>query len=343
MEIVLHGADPGGVAMIELSVNGEVLSRRPPDDTSAALTTIKIQWDPRAAGEYLLVARAQNHAGAWSAQASSRITLAAPETIAESEPPRRETPPTRTPSPVLRPSPTSIPPCVDRAAFVADLTTPDNTRLAPGASFTKVWRLRNDGSCPWNQDYQVVFVDGAAMSNTTPLPIPNVVQPGGTVDIRLDLVAPTTAGTHRGDYQIRNPHGVHFGVGPSGQTSFYVQIVVGSAAGTTPTAPPPPDNLPPAVSVSHIPPGGSLPTGSVITFTASASDNVGVTRIDLWVIAPGGWPTNVKTCHNTSSCSYTGGPYTTQGNLSYWAVAADAAGHETSSSSGTIVIYVVIS
>jgi hypothetical protein len=85
-----------------------------------------------------------------------------------------------------------------------------------------------------------------------------------------------------------------------------------------------------------------VPTGKTITFTANASDNVGVTRIDMWVTAPGGWPTKVNTCSNTTSCSYTGGPYNTQGNLSYFAIAADAAGLEANSGANTILIYIVV-
>ena len=70
---------------------------------------------------------------------------------------------------------------------------------------------------------------------------------------------------------------------------------------------------------------------------------MGVARIDLWVTAPGGWPTLVKTCNNQSTCSFSGGPYSTQGNLSYFAIARDAAGNETNSAPGSILLYVVIS
>jgi hypothetical protein len=356
MEVVLHAADPGGVAMVELSVNDEVLTRRPPDSTTDPLVTFRADWDPQTPGEYVLVVRAQNHAGVWSAQSSSRVTLTGP--VARIEQPAFVTPrPSRTPRPVFvtpRPSrtlrsavaPTWTPVpaiCTDVARFIADVTIPDNTNLEAGQAFTKVWRLRNDGNCPWNEDYKVVFVGGAAMGNNTPLPIANVVQPGGTIDIAVDMVAPGGTGTYTGNYQIRNPQGVHFGVGASDQTPFYVKIVVGAPSGPSPTAPPPaPDTQDPSVSISHSPGGGSVPTGTIITFTANASDNVGVTRIDIYVTAPGQFPGKVKTCANTTTCSFAGGPYS-QGNLSYYAVAADAAGHETTSSVTSIVIYVVVS
>jgi len=342
MDIVLHAADPGGVAAVELSVDGEVLSRRPPDDSSAPLVTHHVEWDPQAPGEYVLTARAQNHAGAWSTVATSNVTLTGPLTRPV-EPTARATP-TWTPTVLLTPTWTPTPACVDRATFIADVRIPDNTVITPGGTFVKVWRLRNDGTCPWTERYQVVFSDGAPMSNNTPVPMPSVVEPGATVDISLDLVAPLVDGTYRGNYLLRNPQGGVFGLGADGQTPFYVQIIVGRRAGITPTLPPPPqpDTQPPSVSIAHSPSGNSLPTGSMITFTANASDNVGVTRIDIWVTAPGQFPVLAKTCNNTTTCSYAGGPYNTQGNLSYFAIAADAAGHETNSGGHTIVIYVVV-
>jgi hypothetical protein len=256
--------------------------------------------------------------------------------------------------PIISPSPSPAAPtptapalspaaCTDKARFITDVTIPDDRSISPGEVFTKIWRLRNDGTCPWTEAYRVVFSDGDPMSNNTPLPIPGTVQPGDTVDIGIDMVAPRANGTYRGNYLIHNPQGAAFGVGVSGQTPFYVQIIVGAPSGPSPTAPPPAsDAQAPSVSVSHSPPGSSIPTGSTITFTANASDNVGVTRIDIWVTAPGQFPVLAKTCNNTTSCAYTGGPYNSQGNLSYFAIAADAAGHETNSGAQTILIYIVV-
>ncbi|HET7010158.1 MAG TPA: hypothetical protein VFI11_05235 [Anaerolineales bacterium] len=86
MEIFLHAADPGGVAMIELSVNGEVLSRRPPDDTDSALTTFSAEWDPQEAGLYVLTARAQNQGGEWGAPTNNEVTLIGPQVADVVEP-----------------------------------------------------------------------------------------------------------------------------------------------------------------------------------------------------------------------------------------------------------------
>jgi hypothetical protein len=363
LEIVVHAADPGGVAMVEVSVGGEVLVRRAPEDTASPITTFYIDWDPQDGGEVILSARALSHGGTWGSTTTNTVTLTGP--VASSSLPAVQQPPaatpraqptvlrptrtpraqptvsrpTRTPLPRVVPSVTPIAACTNVAKFVADVNFPDDTQVSPGQGFTKVWRLRNDGTCTWNEAYKVVFIGGDSMSNNTPLAIPAIVSPGATVDLAVDMVAPAGNGTYRGDYQIRDPQGAHFGVGASGQTPFYVQIVVGRPAVEQP---PPPDSQPPSVSVSHSPAGGSLPTGSTITFAASAGDNVGVARIDIYVTAPGQFPGKVKTCNNTTICSYIGGPYGTQGNLSYYAVAVDPAGNETNSGPRSVTLYVVI-
>ena len=347
LEIVLHAADPGGIALVEVAVNGTVLSRRPPDDSRSSLAVSRVAWDPQQAGSYVLSAKAKNQAGTWSAETSAVVTLVTGEPAARPSPqpaPTRTAPPAQSAPTRSAPTPTPPPACTDVAGFIADVTIPDDTRIDPGAAFTKVWRLRNDGTCVWTESYQVVFVGGEPMGNSTPVSLPTSVAPGATVDLSLPLVAPFPSGTYRSSYQLRNAQGARFGVGASGLTPFYAQIVVGEAR-PTPTTPSrsAPDTRPPAVTVAHTPAGDSLPTGSSITFVANASDNVGVTRIDLWVTAPGGAPTLVKTCTNTASCSFTGGPYGTRGNLSYYAVAADAAGNETTSSAHTVVVYIVVS
>ncbi len=60
-----------------------------------------------------------------------------------------------------------------------------------------------------------------------------------------------------------------------------------------------------------------------ITFTANGSDNNGINKIEILVNA-----IVVKTCSNSSTCSYTGGPYTTE-TVSYGANLYDDLGNRT--------------
>jgi len=109
----------------------------------------------------------------------------------------------------------------DKADFVADVTIPDGTQFNPGESFTKTWRLRNAGSCSWTTSYAVVFESGERMDGPTTQALTDNVNPGGTVDISVDLKAPTSDGTYTGYWQLRNGSGVLF-------AKFYVTIKVGA-------------------------------------------------------------------------------------------------------------------
>ncbi len=129
---------------------------------------------------------------------------------------------------VAAPSPTpGAAGCIDSAAFVQDVTVPDNTLLQSGQEFEKVWRLRNNGTCTWNSFYSLVFASGDAMGGPASLALPGTVAPGQTVDLRVSLRAPTRNGTFRGNWLLRNPSGQTFGTGSSANAPFWVQVVVG--------------------------------------------------------------------------------------------------------------------
>jgi hypothetical protein len=134
---------------------------------------------------------------------------------------------TATPAPTdtIFPSLSGTPACTDRAGFVTDVTILDDTNLPPASDFVKTWRLKNTGTCTWDADYAVVFTDGNLMGGLPSQPLAGSVPPGGSVDISVNLKAPVTNGTHRGNWKLRNDYGVIFGLGASG--SFYVQITVG--------------------------------------------------------------------------------------------------------------------
>jgi hypothetical protein len=109
---------------------------------------------------------------------------------------------------------------------VQDVTVPDGTTFLPNQSFTKTWRLRNTGTCTWNSDYDLVFVDGDSMEGASAVPLSGSVLPGSTVDLSIDLESPGSAGTYRGNYKLRNAGGVLFGIGDNAASVFWVEIKV---------------------------------------------------------------------------------------------------------------------
>lgn len=114
-------------------------------------------------------------------------------------------------------------PC-DVAGFEADITIPDGTEIEANSTFTKTWRLHNDGTCTWNSDYELVFSSGEQMDGEA-IHIPaDTVAPGETIDISIELVAPADLGTHIGYWMLRNASGIVFGI--DGLDAFYVEINV---------------------------------------------------------------------------------------------------------------------
>ena len=144
--------------------------------------------------------------------------------------------PTNTPLPTNTPIPptaTPVPIPCDRASFVKDVTVPDSTQIASGSTFVKTWRLKNNGACTWTSGYTIYFYNGDAMSGPASAQLTNgTVPPGSTVDISVTLIAPTTAGTYKGNWRLRNAGGTSFGIGETADQSFWVQI---KSVAATPT------------------------------------------------------------------------------------------------------------
>lgn len=123
------------------------------------------------------------------------------------------------------PSPTPNKGC-DRIELVKSLTVPDNSILMPGSSFTKIWRLKNAGTCPWKKTYRVFLVSGDAMGGDHLMPLPRDVAPGQTIDLAMNFTAPLREGNYRGNWQIRNDQGEIFGITPTANRPFWVAIRV---------------------------------------------------------------------------------------------------------------------
>jgi len=113
---------------------------------------------------------------------------------------------------------------------MGDVTVPDNSVFAPGSSFTKVWRLRNAGTCTWTTTYRVVLVSGDLMRGQNLMPLPNEVAPGQTIDLAMNFTAPLIQGSYRGNWQIRNERGEVFGTTSTANRPFWVSIVVNTPA-----------------------------------------------------------------------------------------------------------------
>jgi len=117
----------------------------------------------------------------------------------------------------VRPSPT--PACSNNLLFINDLTIPDGTQVIPGEQLDKRWLVRNNGSCNWNDQYQVRLIAGSGMG----VPVQQMLYPalsGTDVVIRMVFLAPSETGSYRSAWQAYDAQGNLFG------DPFFIDILV---------------------------------------------------------------------------------------------------------------------
>lgn len=150
--------------------------------------------------------------------------------------------PTETTVPTITdtPSPSPIPPTTvvdtycDNSAFLADVTIPDHTILAPGQIFEKTWTFKNTGTCTWKAGYTITFASGDMMRGNA-RSINQTVAPQEEVNVTVKLFAPNLPGDYTGVWRLANGKGEKFGE--------FVSVMI-SVAGPGTTVPTPEANLP---------------------------------------------------------------------------------------------------
>lgn len=154
--------------------------------------------------------------------------------------------PTATNTPVATntpiPTATNTPiPCllVGYNSATIDQTVPDNTKMTPGQTFKKTWRLINAGTCTWNSSYQLVFDRGDGMGVSTGYAqtlTSGSVTPGKTVDVSVSLTAPMDPGTYTGYWRFKDPNGNYFGIGGSSSWVVKIRVIKAKTVSIAPVA-----------------------------------------------------------------------------------------------------------
>lgn len=176
------------------------------------------------------------------------------------------TPLTATPT-VGTPIPTNPPDCTNSALFVTDVTIPDNTNMVGGTTFTKTWRISNNGTCVWGPTYTLNHYSDERMGAPDSVPL-GLTFPGQTLDISVDLVAPNTTGTYRGNFVIENPQGLIMKVADDSRLWVIINVTSTSAPTIAVSATPFGFTATPAGSVTPTPTG---PTPTQGTSSSSSS------------------------------------------------------------------------
>ncbi len=92
------------------------------------------------------------------------------------------------------------------AAYVADVSVPDNTQFDNGEAFEKTWKVSNNGTCTWPEDTVLAFASGEKMGAPDSVEV-GAVEPDQTVEVSVKMQAPDEAGSYTGVWQMKSADG----------------------------------------------------------------------------------------------------------------------------------------
>jgi len=110
------------------------------------------------------------------------------------------------------------------SAFEGDITIPDGTVLDPGVNFQKIWKIRNTGTCLWDDGFTLVYI-GGSKDDLDPYNFQfkkssDFVAAGEAINIPINLTTPCAPGKYEGHWRMRNDKGYYFGT----ILSVYVEV-----------------------------------------------------------------------------------------------------------------------
>jgi hypothetical protein len=110
------------------------------------------------------------------------------------------------------------------SAFEGDVTIPDGSVIEPGINFNKTWKIRNTGTCLWDDGFALVYIGGSKPDldpyNFQFKKSGDFVASGEAIDISLTLTSPCTPGKYEGHWRMRNDKGYFFGT----VLSVYIEV-----------------------------------------------------------------------------------------------------------------------
>ncbi len=116
----------------------------------------------------------------------------------------------------------STTPCL-AAKLIRHITIPDGQVLPTGQYFAKVWRIQNTGWCTWDSSVYFTPVGGFDPLFGSPIPLPQKVKPGKTIDLMVNLLTPNAQGNITGQWLFRSEDEFF---GNNGSTPFRVNVNV---------------------------------------------------------------------------------------------------------------------
>jgi hypothetical protein len=127
-------------------------------------------------------------------------------------------------SPVAPAATTSLGDACNNSSFEADVTIPDFSEVEPGQNFVKTWRIKNTGTCTWDEGYSLVYIGGSNPDldpdNLEFQSSDDFVVGGESADLSIQLTSPCQPGDYEGHWRMRNDQGSYFGT----VVSVYIKV-----------------------------------------------------------------------------------------------------------------------
>ncbi|KAF5758608.1 putative Next to BRCA1 gene 1 protein [Helianthus annuus] len=98
--------------------------------------------------------------------------------------------------------------------FVLDVNVLDGTVMAPHTAFTKIWRMRNNGSIVWPYGSQFQWIGGDRLSSSRSVNVEIPVHGlpvDKEIDVAVDFTAPEIPGRYVSYWRMSSPSGEKFG------------------------------------------------------------------------------------------------------------------------------------
>lgn len=98
--------------------------------------------------------------------------------------------------------------------FILDVNVIDGTMMAPSTAFTKIWRMRNNGTLAWPKGTQLVWIGGDKLSesHSVDLEVPDSgISAEMELDVAVDFIAPPSPGRYISYWRMASLSGHKFG------------------------------------------------------------------------------------------------------------------------------------
>ena len=107
---------------------------------------------------------------------------------------------------------------VVEAGISLEVATAAMRAAEPGRSFSQAWTFTNHSDTTWCKGATLHFANASLIQAPASISVPDIA-PGQTVDVQVEMVAPTTPGVYRTSWTLQSPNNI----APVSYGSFVIQ------------------------------------------------------------------------------------------------------------------------